>query len=468
MRLTIRALVLAMFAVVLPLSTHGTDTAEELTSKACVNCHEEMVADHDLSVHREVSCVTCHPEATKADHEQLGHVNCLQCHKVHHEGIIHDAHTRVTCVACHMSKGIPSLDTQSNRVVWSGTFRPGAAFRPHQLVRVDGGNGCRNCHFPQNSMGAAAMVLPPKSVLCMPCHVATLSLDDTVSRVSFLIFIVGMAGMSFVWLSGRMAGGTGRSRAAMSLAPSVRRRNGPVTEMKENLVERLDEKTSLEGLPRLVSDKTPGRGDRLSISHVLRALFSDLIFQRKLYILSPGRWAIHGLIFFPILIRFTFGLAALAFSLWLPNLSVTTAMLYKNHPVGALFFDLTGLMILAATLAATYRNAVSRDTEISSLPETGWGLSALLAAIVLMGFVLEGIRIAMTGWPEGTEYAFVGYGISFLFQGIEGLTDGYGYVWYVHALFVGIFAALIPFTRMSHALTAPLVGIANAWTAKND
>jgi predicted CXXCH cytochrome family protein len=336
-----------------------------------------------------------------------------------------------------MNKGVPALDAPSNHVVWGGTFQPGAEFRPHQLVRIDGDKGCRNCHFQHNSVGAAAMVLPPKSILCMACHAATFSLDDTVSRVSFLIFIVGMAGMCLVWFSGRFGG-------------------------------RPDEGILPAGVPRLYSEETRGRGDKWSISRVLRVLISDVFFQRRLYLLSPGRWVIHGLFFFPILIRFTFGLTALALSLRLPNLSVTTAMLYKNHAAGAFLFDLTGLMILAAALAATYRKAVSQDTGISSLPETGWGLPALLALIVLVGFVLEGMRIAMTRWPEGTGYAFVGYGISLLLKGVGGLADGYGYVWYIHAILVGAFVALIPFTRMSHIVTAPLVLIANAGPAKNE
>ena len=83
-------------------------------------------------------------------------------------------------------------------------------------------------------------------------------------------------------------------------------------------------------------------------------------------------------------------------------------------------------------------------------------MSALLALIVLVGFLLEGMRIAMTGWPDGAEYAFVGYGISLLLQGVVGLADRYGYLWYIHAVAVGIFVALIPFTRMSHIVTAPL------------
>ena len=86
----------------------------------------------------------------------------------------------------------------------------------------------------------------------------------------------------------------------------------------------------------------------------------------------------------------------------------------------------------------------------------------MISLIIILGFVLEGLRIAMTGWPGGVEWAFLGYAISWLFKGMTGLTDIYGYVWYVHAILTGAFIALIPFTRMAHIITAPIVLIINA------
>ena len=38
--------------------------------------------------------------------------------------------------------------------------------------------------------------------------------------------------------------------------------------------------------------------------------------------------------------------------------------------------------------------------------------SGLLGAIVVVGFVLEGMRIAMTGYPPGSAYALVGDALS--------------------------------------------------------
>jgi nitrate reductase gamma subunit len=89
-------------------------------------------------------------------------------------------------------------------------------------------------------------------------------------------------------------------------------------------------------------------------------------------------------------------------------------------------------------------------------------MTILLGLIVLVGFVLEGLRIAMTGWPVGAHYAIVGYGISLMVKGMTGITNIYGYVWYGHAILTGAFVAMIPFTRMIHMLTAPVVLLAEA------
>ena len=45
-------------------------------------------------------------------------------------------------------------------------------------------------------------------------------------------------------------------------------------------------------------------------------------------------------------------------------------------------------------------------------------------------------------------------------KGMTGITSIYGPVWYIHAILTGAFVVMIPFTRMIHMLTAPVVLIA--------
>jgi len=413
-RFIVQTVILAVLIGCPPVSAAQVDAGGDYTNAQCAECHEEMADDHALSVHGSIECLSCHTQAVEEDHEKVAAVDCRPCHAPHDEKVIHDAHTRVTCKACHMQAGIPTAGPESQSVIWSGAFRPGSALLPHQAVRSETDARCGICHFRGNTFGASSMILPAKSILCMPCHVATFSVGDKTTLVSLFIFLVGMVGLGAVWFSGSIDKGAHRS------APGA-----------------------------LFPDK---------FFRLLHALIADVLFLQRLFRLSPARWIIHALIFFPFLFRFAFGLTALVLSIFLSDWPVTEAMLDKNHAIRAFLFDLTGLMILAGTAAAIIRSRSEQIVNIASLP----GMPALLGLIVLVGFVLEGLRIAMTGWPDGAGWAFFGYGVSLLLKGMRGLTDAYGYIWYAHAILVGAFMALIPFTRMSHIITAPIALIINA------
>lgn len=392
--------------------TTQTDPEDGYTNDPCMECHEEMAEDHGESVHREMQCLACHPKAAKEDHEELPVVDCRQCHAPHDEKVAHDAHVRVACKACHQKDGVAVADPGSGHVVFSAETVPGQTLLPHQMVARQDDDFCRSCHFKDNDMGASAMVLPAKSILCMPCHAATFSIGDRTTIFALLIFAVGMAGLGIVWFSG------GRSRQS-------------------------------------------GHGSQGGFSLLAAAVVEDVLLIKKLYRLSPSRWCIHALIYYPILIRLAFGMIALGLSLLFPDTDLSRAMLDKNHPVRALLFDLTGLMIITGVLAALVRPDKDRST-MDDLPAPGRGMTLLLGLIVMVGFILEGLRIAMTGWPVGAHYAVVGYGISLMVKGMTGITNIYGHVWYVHAILTGAFVAMIPFTRMIHMLTAPMVLLAGA------
>jgi hypothetical protein len=306
------------------------------------------------------------------------------------------------------------LDLGSGEVVFSGEAVPGRSISPHQMVARAGESHCRDCHFKGNELGAAAMVLPAKSILCMPCHVATFSTGDRITILALLLFALGMGGLITIWFSGgRPKGGRDGGTGGFRFSP------------------------------------------------LMTVLVAEVLCLKKLYRLSLARWTVHALIYYPILMRLAFGIVALGLSLLLPDTALTLAMLDKNHPLRALFFDLTGMMILAGAGVALLRLEADRGA-VRHLPAPGRGMTALLGLIVLVGFILEGLRIAMTGWPAGAHYAVLGYGISLMVKGMTGITTIYGYLWYGHVALTGVFVAMIPFTRMLHILTAPVVLVAAA------
>jgi nitrate reductase gamma subunit len=191
-------------------------------------------------------------------------------------------------------------------------------------------------------------------------------------------------------------------------------------------------------------------------------LILDGLLQRRLFRQARARWVIHGLIFLPFVFRFAWGLAGLVASLCLPDWPGTWVLLDKNHPATAFFFDFTGVMVVLGILCAVVRRMRGSPEEaLAGMPRPDRAANGLLAGIVLVGFVLEGMRIAMTGSPSGAEFAFVGYALSRLLTGID-LTGLYGYVWYGHAILTGAFVAYLPFSRMIHMITVPIALALNA------
>lgn len=428
------AIFLAVLMVQGAVAANGNDGKKGYSNDQCRECHEEMAADHSASVHGDIPCLECHILAMAEDHQQVAQTDCRPCHGSHDESVTHDPHSRVACNACHVKGGIPGMDPESGTIIFSGMFRPGDVLPPHQAITSPPDKACTDCHFKGNAVGASSMVLPAKGILCLPCHVAAVSVGDTTTRVFFFLFLVGMTGLGRVWFSGST-----KKRALWT-----------------------GEKTKV---------KTPFKPNALFFARSFRLLklfFWEVVLLQRLFQRSKARWIIHSLIFFPFLFRLGYGLAVHLFSIYLPDGSITSALVDKNHALPALFFDVTGLMLFAGAMAAMVRKGIDPGGTIASLPEPGPGMPAMIGLIVVAGFILEGWRIAMTGWPDGSGWAFLGYGISLLFKGMTGLTDMYGYIWVAHGILAGVFMALIPFTRMSHIITAPIVLIINARSREQD
>ncbi len=364
--------------------------------------------------HAAVSCLACHRGAARYAHGGQPAVDCLACHVRHDERVAHDAHLAVSCTACHREGVEPRRDRESGRVTAVSAAAPGGL--RHDLTAASGEGACRRCHYPGNGVGAAAATLPPKGVLCIPCHPGTLTAADAVSRGALVVFGLGIAGSLFLWLGAARGGSSGTAAHAAGPGPGPRRPGRRVTHL------------ALEGL-----------------------------LQRGLYRQAPGRWLIHALIAWPIGLRCLWGLAALGGSLWLKERAWPWALLDRNAAAGALFFDLTGLALLAGTAAALLRRVPRSREGMPGLPGGAWAGSALLGGIAAAGFLLEGMRLAMSGNPPGSALAFVGDGLSRLFHGRPGLEELYVPAWYVHATLAGIFAAWVPFGPMFHILLAPVL-----------
>jgi nitrate reductase gamma subunit len=294
---------------------------------------------------------------------------------------------------------------------------------------------CRHCHTPDNRIGAASMILPAKSIICMPCHAGTFSVGDTTTLLTLIAFIAGMVMVFSYVLTGASSGG-GSAGALVSFFSLVGGAVGAVFSKR--------------------------------IGEILKVLVLDVLFQRRLYRQSPKRWFIHALIFYAFAFRFVWGIVGLIGSLWTPEQAWIWPMLDKNSPFTAFLFDLTGVMIIIGVLFAYVRGRKQRSEQIPDLPRQDVVALSLIAAIVIVGFVLEGMRIAMTGFPEGSCYAFLGYAIGRMFFSTSSLVSVYGYVWYLHAILTGAFIAYLPFSRLLHIIVSPFVLVGSAVSRKEE
>ncbi|MFQ5848596.1 MAG: heterodisulfide reductase-related iron-sulfur binding cluster [Candidatus Methylomirabilales bacterium] len=122
------------------------------------------------------------------------------------------------------------------------------------------------------------------------------------------------------------------------------------------------------------------------------------------------------------------------------------------------FLDFFGLLFMTGLAMAAYRRWWVRHERVRGARED-FGLLALLFAIGGSGFLLEGFRIAFSGFPAWERWSFIGYALAELFDalGLHGviLFQGHLLVWWVHAFLALAFIALLPYTKLSHIFTSP-------------
>ncbi len=119
-------------------------------------------------------------------------------------------------------------------------------------------------------------------------------------------------------------------------------------------------------------------------------------------------------------------------------------------------------------ILAWRRGSAADKDKLSGLPRQDKLALALIAAVVVVGFLAEGLRIALTGSPTGSGFAVIGWLLARVFSVLGDLTLLYGYVWYLHAILWGCFLAYLPFSKMLHIIMGPVVLSMNAARSKHD
>ncbi|NIV39403.1 MAG: hypothetical protein GWN58_61325 [Anaerolineae bacterium] len=289
---------------------------------------------------------------------------------------------------------------------------------------------CQRCHVSDNTVSAPAAELPPRSVLCLACHDASLVVQDGLSWAGIGIFGAGMLVAASIWLQGSIDGQQGLSLPA-------------------RLSRIFAAFLSIVATPRLFV--------------LVWSFIVDGILHRKLFQKSKLHWLTHACMFLGMAARMALGVFTWLVALLAPFAPLTQILVNKSSPTVALVYDGLGLLVILGAVLAIVRRYVVKDKQLITGGQDTVAI-ALIGAIFLMGFVVEGARILTTDLqPDLAAFSFVGHPISAALGLIPANWGAvYGWLWYIHAGLVAALVAYLPFSKFIHVLIGPIVAAFNS------
>lgn len=267
------------------------------------------------------------------------------------------------------------------------------------------------------AFSAAALLLPYETVYVRDRAYLTTFLLTII--VCTAVFLLGTLWNVLIWMHGKGAGATPERRLLRLVVRSVR---------------------------SLLSRR---------IAKATAVLFKDALYLSKLKERSALRWFMHLMVLGGFILMFALDLLV-TFCL---DIARYEPMIVDDGWAKLWFrdfgFDLVGLMMLVGLSIAALRRFVFKPKIVrTGLPDA---VSILfLLAVVLGGFVLEGMGIAgsIPGHEVSPGYSFVGYAFSLLMPGSVG--QYYDQAWLVHGVMSALLIAYIPFSKLFHMLATPL------------
>ena len=168
----------------------------------------------------------------------------------------------------------------------------------------------------------------------------------------------------------------------------------------------------------------------------------------------------HGLIFYGFLILWiATDLVAIHYDTPFKVFQGTT------YIVVSFLADIAGIMILIGIGFAFHRRYIVKPAYLSATkPKQELFMYSMLVSLVVIGYLIEGIRILGTGMPIGEQsWAPVGWILAKLF-GSFSLSDSvlagsYRTLWFLHMVNTMVFVASIGYTKFSHIFVLPFAAL---------
>jgi nitrate reductase gamma subunit len=430
----------------------ATDYSEETPSIACGVCHPNSIEAETIHNGPDnwVDCVDCHQAAATYPHDPelilSRDEDCLSCHyereghwtsdrpdegyRLSDHVARSEPHAQVDCSACHLEIATVERDPITSRVhVSLPQTEEGIPPDNPELASVVKEVDCQRCHASESGVAAPTLELPPRSVLCLACHDASPVIKDNLSWAGVSIFGLGMVVVASIWLQGSI-----RGRQDLSIPQRIWR--------------------IFVGFLDLIT--TP----RLFI--LIWSFIVDGMLHRKLFRKDKIRWLTHTFMFWGMGARMALGAFTWLMTLAAPTAALTQVLVNKSSPAVALMYDGLGALVILGAAVATVRRYVIKDEQLITSQQDTVAI-ALIGAIFLMGFVVEGARILTTDLrPDLAAFSFIGYAVSRALSLIPvAWSVVYGWLWYVHAGLVVALIAYLPFSKFIHVLIGPFVAAFN-------
>lgn len=184
---------------------------------------------------------------------------------------------------------------------------------------------------------------------------------------------------------------------------------------------------------------------------IIKFFSSDCIFAKRVF----PRSVIRGLMLMGIMWGFTIlflGTAGRTLNYYIVQFLEGGIWLLFS-----LILDTAGFLLLVGIGFGLYRKYIGKPERMVKNAQDGI-LLGLLFLVVISGFLVEGIRIAVLN-PPAADWSPVGFVCGTMIKalaGTEALKSLYVVVWAIHFLFAFSFIAYIPFSKYEHIFAAQI------------
>jgi Fe-S oxidoreductase/nitrate reductase gamma subunit len=186
---------------------------------------------------------------------------------------------------------------------------------------------------------------------------------------------------------------------------------------------------------------------------IVARLLGEVLLQKRVIRKSLG--GVMHLLLFSGFVVLSIGTTLLAIADYGP--------IHFHHGWYYLIYELTmdifGVAFCIGCALALFRRAFRRPSALGHAP-SDWYLLSLLLALGVSGFLIEALRLHYTQvTPDIGVWSIVGFAVDrTMLQSLSLSTarSAHLFVWWTHAIMVGLFFATIPQTRLLHIITGPL------------